>query len=778
MSEASKPAGGGGSGGGGRGRGKGGGGGRGRGGGGRGGGRGGRGRGGGKGQKDKAEGDPNVDSSNANKVNNPNQPNKQGGRGGKGRGGGGGGGGGDSGRGSNDGENKNRRRRNNNKGGRGGQSNNKGGGGNKAQAATGAPPPPQKTEEEKKREEEERIAREEAEVLKKRQEEERKAAEAALEARRKEQEALDQSIKEAIDALKALVESTQQHKSNREELKPEALAEARKKFQSNKKSLKTDLKKCTAFVKKIKTGAAWSMKAEEIERDVSTLNLSRYVEEVVTALLDAKLKLLDLPVVVSLSTAMHLRYEEFLTNLLPGLWNVINGKPTEETAKSRRLYVRLITDFVLNGLVTDTKQLVKIISEATGGKDGNYVVTDASLIVAFGKAAGFEIFGRKPRSVQTHLNLIRKEAERAKDAASSVSQSDTQVSPEGDSAPIVEDAGTKADAVPSGPVVISLELADSAMELVNKAEEVMKELAVPPDAAEILTNHCMGAYQTLSNSLVSTHTKLQKLEKRCEQDRLLSGSLTEAREKGLSDARKLLDSLQKSVDTFSDVLDQPLPQLEEEDNEGETDAGGVGLELWTKGGGDGEGGDFGPFDDEETRAFYCDIPDFLTTVPPGLLGLSPEEIETRKAENVQKYGAGFDSEVVEEGEATEEVPFSSEAQLEAEEEAAAAGLEGKEEGEDGKSVLQYHAWLGSFRSLIVYAQFQKPKKRTRTLHTTNSPSCWSRSSQSVAGGSKLMKLLRNSAPIMVPLAIREKGYRKHCFLFHGIAWTSFLTIPG
>ena len=31
---------------------------------------------------------------------------------------------------------------------------------------------------------------------------------------------------------------------------------------------------------------------------------------------------------------MHLRYDEFLSNLLPGLWAVINGKVNEETARN------------------------------------------------------------------------------------------------------------------------------------------------------------------------------------------------------------------------------------------------------------------------------------------------------------------------------------------------------------------------------------------------------------------------------------------------------------
>jgi regulator of nonsense transcripts 2 len=77
----------------------------------------------------------------------------------------------------------------------------------------------------------------------------------------------------------------------------------------------------------------------------------------------------------------------------------------------------------------------------------------------------------------------------------------------------------------------------------------------------------------------------------------------------------------------------------------------------------------GPFDDEETRAFYCDIPDLLTTIPPALLGLSEEEIESRKASNAVKYGiggGGAGSAVIEDDSVdAQEVTPTSEAQLDA-----------------------------------------------------------------------------------------------------------------
>jgi hypothetical protein len=86
----------------------------------------------------------------------------------------------------------------------------------------------------------------------------------------------------------------------------------------------------------------------------------------------------------------------------------------------------------------------------------------------------------------------------------------------------------------------------------------------------------------------------------------------------------------------------------------------------------------GPFDDEETRAFYCDIPDFLTTIPPALLGISEGEIEKRKAENIKKYGEHIEEPTVVES-AADMLPVSEE-QFEATEEENYANLSGDEDG--------------------------------------------------------------------------------------------------
>ena len=614
----------------------------------------------------------------------------RGGRGGKGkgkgrggRGGRGGGGGGNNdnkndGAGGDDGGPKNKNNNRKNRSGRGGNdggNNNEGGGGrggggggknrrrNNKNKGDKKDATPQISAEEKKRLEEERKKAAEAEAERKRIEEEQKALEEAKEKLRKEKQELEAKVKEARDQLMQVVDTVTIHKENRACLSPNEVGDARKKFEASKKSLKSDLKKCTAFVKKVKTGGAWSMRPDDIVRDVSTLNLSRYVEEVVAAILEAKLKLTDIPVVLALCKSMYLRYPEFLPNLTKGLWSVVQGKPTEETAKLRRVYVRIITELLLNGISTETKSIIKLVTESTGGKDGSYAISDVAVVVAFVKAGGFEIFGVVPKSVRRDSAVIMQEVQREENHKAERGEASSEDE--------VATSVTKLDET----VVISDKLAQSAKASVDKLDALLPERGVSDETSELFLGHCKGAYQTLSASLIATHAKLQKMEKRCEQDRLLQGSLSEQREKNLGDARKLRESLLKSVEAISDVLDLPMPKLEDDDSE-EANGGGAGLELWTKGGEEEGEASFGPFDDEETRAFYCDIPDFLTTIPPALLGMSQDEIDKRKADNLVKYGSGFDN-IAEDGDAeATEVAASSEAQLEAaemEEEKETAG---------------------------------------------------------------------------------------------------------
>ena len=544
----------------------------------------------------------------------------------------------------------------------------------------------QPTPEELQKQEEARKQRErELEEQQRKQEEARQAV-----LRRKHMQERLEKLTEAKEILQTFVDTAQRHAECRSQLQAETLIKSRKDFQANKKALKTDLKKCTAFVKKVKTGAIWSLKQSDISKEIATLNLSRYVEEVASAVLEGKPKVADIPMITTLCCAMHQRYPDFLTTLLPVLWDGVQSRDVDAT-KSRRLYLRILTEFCTSGLLTETKPLVKLIAEATGAPSSNnssYNVQDGNLVVAFGKAAGFEIFRVEPTSVRSASELVRQEKEALE-------------SPE-------EGNGTNEDDDTSLATLYAdlRKTTDRGLVLAGQANEVLQYRAVDPSVADLLTDHCVGAFDFLTTSLLQTHAKLQKLEKRCEQDRLLSGTLPEAREKGLEDARKLKENLQKSVEALADVLAKPVPHLEIAEDDAD-EVAGLGVEVWTKEDG---GDDFGPFDDEETRAFYCDIPDLLTTRPPVLLGLTEKQVETRKQENAKKYGDDFETAL---GDDTPEVVPATEEELDAEETNKEDPDEG---GTDGKNEISVERTLHLFSTLTeLYLGLCRRRERHNSL---------------------------------------------------------------
>jgi regulator of nonsense transcripts 2 len=362
-----------------------------------------------------------------------------------------------------------------------------------------------------------------------------------------------------------------------------------------------------------------------------------------------KIKPSDVAGLVSFCVEMHRRYDGFASVLIPSLMAGVTGTGSgdEENTLPKRLCLRVLTEFVLCGIITDLKSIVKIISEAAGAPsdgDREYVVTDANVVVTFAKTGGHEMLGVVPRALRTEYERLEKELTgKGEGKMEAVAVTDVDQS-------TVEQAATT-DTVPETPFVpvLSNKLIERAQAVIDAYNSTTPHArAVSQSTCTTLHTHCLGAYRTLANSYLATHRKLLKLKKRCDQDRLLQGNLSEAREKGLSDARTLLDNLKKSVEVLSDVLDVDPPVLpsSDEDEDANAESGdGKGISLWTNENDTDE--NLGPFDDEETRAFYCDVPDLLATKPAALLGLNPVDFEKQRERNNRQYsGLGGGDEVV------------------------------------------------------------------------------------------------------------------------------------
>jgi len=481
---------------------------------------------------------------------------------------------------------------------------------------------------------------------------------------------LELSITNKISILQTtIIDPTLIHISNRQLLTKEHLIQLRKDFQSSKKNLKTDLKKCTAFCKKIKSTPNWEHSTiTSMIKDVETLNLTRYIEEIANAFMECKIKIADVMGVVEVCIALHKRYEEFMQLLLPAIQSAFIKKSSSSTSsstntgedmKQRRIYLRLLLELYVNGVLSEAKPIMKILVEASGANssnnntDGNnksdnntdnYNVTDANIVITFAKGAGHEVIGIIPKSVGETIEFLQMEIAKGKSSDDNDTATSTNIIKNDDitteeTKETIDDINSTSAFVDDKQIVASSSLLAKAKRIIEDVNTALSERASSDEICDRFQRHLLGAFKCLCSSYTVTHKKLAKLEKRCEQDRLLAGALSEQREKGLNDARKLMDTLQKSVNVLAESLNEVIPVLEEEKDE-ELIEETVGVEIYKNQ--DEKDSNLGPFDDEETKAFYCDIPDFLTTIPPALLGYSTHEIERKQESNIQKYGSDFD----------------------------------------------------------------------------------------------------------------------------------------
>lgn len=111
--------------------------------------------------------------------------------------------------------------------------------------------------------------------------------------------------------------------------------------------LDSSLKKNTAYVKKLKQFTAAQL--DSLLKDMSSLNLSKYISEVSQAIVEAKIKMTDVPAVITLSSHLHQIYGEFSQHFFESwqkLLTIKHGEKVQNASKLRvdvRLYCELLS---------------------------------------------------------------------------------------------------------------------------------------------------------------------------------------------------------------------------------------------------------------------------------------------------------------------------------------------------------------------------------------------------------------------------------------------------
>lgn len=164
--------------------------------------------------------------------------------------------------------------------------------------------------------------------------------------------------------------------------------------------LDSSLKKNTALVKKLKQFT--SNQLDVLLKDMAGLNLTKYISEICSSLVDAKLKLTDVNAAVNLSSFLHSIYTEFSPTFFENWQKVLTIKPTDKIQNPSKLRVdlRFFAELISVGIFSNKiglPMLGSILTSLISQDKDDY--SNLSIILSFCRHCGEEYAGLVPRSV-------------------------------------------------------------------------------------------------------------------------------------------------------------------------------------------------------------------------------------------------------------------------------------------------------------------------------------------------------------------------------------------
>ncbi|KAK9975526.1 hypothetical protein ABG768_020780 [Culter alburnus] len=405
-----------------------------------------------------------------------------------------------------------------------------------------------KKEEEKQKAEEEQRKKEEEE---KRQQEEQEKKLLEEEAKRqKEEEAAQLKEKEEADQLQQ--EAWERHHGRKElRAKNQHVQETRPE-EAFFSRLDSSLKKNTAFVKKLRT--LTEQQRSSLSQDFDSLNLSKYIGEAVSSMVEAKLKISDVGCAVHLCSLFHQRYAEFAPLLLAAWKRHFEARKEEKAPNVSKLRtdLRFIAELTIVGLFTDKEGLSLIYEQLKNiiGADRE-THTHVSVIISFCKHCGDDIAGLVPRKV--------------KNAA--------------------EKFG----------------LSFPPSQIINAEKQ------------QPFQNLLREYFTSLTKHLKKDHRELQNIERQNRRILHSKGELSEDRHKQYEEFATSYQKLLANTQTLADLLDENMPELPQDKTVQEEH--GPGIDIFTPGKPGEYDLEGGIWEDEDARNFYENMVDLKAFVP-------------------------------------------------------------------------------------------------------------------------------------------------------------------
>ncbi|XP_054163194.1 regulator of nonsense transcripts 2-like [Oppia nitens] len=375
-------------------------------------------------------------------------------------------------------------------------------------------------------------------------------------------------INECEERLK--LKQSQRHENSKENIKyPEESFFAR---------LDSSIKKNSTFVKKLKNMT--DAQKESIFKDMNGLNLSKYISEVAISIVEAKIKLNEIPMAIKICSALHQRYPDFSGQLLESwLKNFPKKAGDSINASKMRIDIRLFAELISSGIFT-LKEGLPVLGNlltllTTTDKENHQ---NLNILLAFCRHCGDDYAGFVPRK----MRLL------------------------------------------SEKYLLS----------------IPQSVFLQTDRKKGVQNLLREYYRSLCSHVVNDHKQLQNQEKQIRKTLQMKGEIPKERKMKFETKQLDWQKLWSSTQQYADIVDEDLPILapdlsEFSDDNDDTNAT-MNFDVSNRFKGQPEFEEGALWEDEDTRIFYQHLPDLKSIIPSILYKDCVKEAEIKSEQNENK----------------------------------------------------------------------------------------------------------------------------------------------
>lgn len=283
--------------------------------------------------------------------------------------------------------------------------------------------------------------------------------------------------------------------------------------------LDSSLKKNTAFVKKIKNFS--SLQLDTYLKDMSGLNLSKYISEIAAAIVEAKLKMTDVTAAIKLCSTLHQIYADFSQHLFENWQKLLSFKVGEKIVNPSKLRVdlRFYAELVSAGLFNNKTAFTLL---------GNVLTTlismdrddhcNISIVLSFCKHCGDDYAGSFVFECKWLYNSFIK-------------------------------------------IILGL--------VPRKMKELSEKYNIPipknpflqPEKQQNVRALLKDYFASLSKHLIKDHMEMQDFEKQNRRILQTKGEVSQERKEKLEAMQIAFEKFLASTQSFSEVLDEDMPEL-------------------------------------------------------------------------------------------------------------------------------------------------------------------------------------------------------------------------